>query len=113
MNKEGFAIVSAFKRLPFLLWDGVVIRCDHQNLAYMFGDNRAPTSKAVSQRLWNGVVIRCDHQNLAYMFGDNRAPTSKAVSQRIHGPRVFLGQLPHAIVHIHCDENCWGDLLSR
>ena len=81
MNKEGFAIVSAFKRLPFLLWDG--------------------------------VVIRCDHQNLAYMFGDNRAPTSKAVSQRIHGPRVFLGQLPHAIVHIHCDENCWGDLLSR
>ena len=79
MNKEGFTILSAFKRLPFLLLDGVVIQCD---------------------------------QNLTYMFGANRAPTSKAVSQCLHGPRVFLGQLPHTIVHIHCDENCWGDLPS-
>ena len=47
------------------------------------------------------------------MFGANGEPTSKAVSLRLHGPRVFLGQLPHTIVHIFCDDNCWGDLLSR
>ena len=51
MEKEGFAIVSTFKRLPYLLWGGVAIHCDNRNLAYMFSGNKAPTSKAVAQRL--------------------------------------------------------------
>ena len=51
VDKEGFAIVSTFKRLPYLLWGGVAIHCDHRNLAYIFGVNGAPTSKAVAQRL--------------------------------------------------------------
>ena len=51
MDKQGFAIVSTFTRLPYLLWGGVVIHCEHRNLAYIFGANGAPTSKAVAQRL--------------------------------------------------------------
>ena len=47
VDKEG-TIVSTFKRLPYLLWGGVAI---HRNLAYIFGANGAPTSKAVAQRL--------------------------------------------------------------
>ena len=49
MDKEGFAIVSTFKRLPYLRWGGVTIYCDHRNLANIFGANGAPTSKAVAQ----------------------------------------------------------------
>ena len=32
VDKEGFAIVSTLKRLPYLLWGGVAIHCDHRNL---------------------------------------------------------------------------------
>ena len=46
VNKEGFAIVTTFKRLPYLLWGGVAIHCDLRNLAYIFGANGAPKSKA-------------------------------------------------------------------
>ena len=41
VEKEGFAIVSTFKRLPYLLWGGVAIHCV----------NGAPTSKAVAHRI--------------------------------------------------------------
>ena len=51
VEKEGFAIVSTFNRLPYLLWGGMAIHCNHRNLAYIFGRNGAPTSKAVAQRL--------------------------------------------------------------
>ena len=34
MDKESFAVVSMFKRLPFLLWGGVAIHCGHR-LLYM------------------------------------------------------------------------------
>ena len=51
VDTEGFAIVSTFKRLPYLLWGGVAIHCDHRNLAYIFGANGAPTSRAVAQLL--------------------------------------------------------------
>ena len=44
-------IVSTCKRLPYLLWGGMAIHCDHRNLAYISGANGAPTSKAVAQRL--------------------------------------------------------------
>ena len=50
VDKEGFAIVSTFKRLSYLLWGGVVIQCDHWNLTYVFSANGAPTSKSVAQR---------------------------------------------------------------
>ena len=50
-DKEGFAIVSTFKRLSFLLWCEVVIHGDHRNLAYIFVANGAPTSKTEAQRL--------------------------------------------------------------
>ena len=51
VDKEGFAIMSTFKRLPYLLWGGVAIDCDLPNLAYSFSANGAPTSKAVAQHL--------------------------------------------------------------
>ena len=51
MDMEGFAIVSTLKRLPYLLWGGVTIHGDQRNLAYIFGANGAPTSKAAAQRL--------------------------------------------------------------
>ena len=35
VDKEGFAIVSTFKRLPYLLWGGVAIPCDNRKLAYI------------------------------------------------------------------------------
>ena len=33
VDKEGFAIVSMFRRLKYLLWGGVCIHTDHRNLA--------------------------------------------------------------------------------
>ena len=51
MDKDGFAIVSTFKRLSYLLYGGVTIYCDHRNRAYIFSANGAPTSKAAAQRL--------------------------------------------------------------
>ena len=42
MDKEGFAIVSTFKRLPCLLWGGVAVHCDHRNLAYIFVRTERP-----------------------------------------------------------------------
>ena len=51
VDKEGFAIVSTFRRLPYLLRGGVAIHCDHRDLAYVFGANGTPTSQAVAQRL--------------------------------------------------------------
>ena len=42
MDKEGFAIVSTFKRLPYLLWGRVAVHCDHRNLAYTFVRTERP-----------------------------------------------------------------------
>ena len=36
VDKKGFAIVSTFRRLEYLLWEGVRIYTDHRNLAYIF-----------------------------------------------------------------------------
>ena len=36
VDKEGFVIVSTFRRLEHLLWGGVRIYTDHRNLAYVF-----------------------------------------------------------------------------
>ena len=71
MDKEGFAVVSTFKRLPYLLWGGVAIHCDHRNLAYVFGANGAPTSKAVAQRLqgWRVLVGQFPY-TIVHIIGD-------------------------------------------
>ena len=53
VDKESFAILSAFQRVPYLLWDGSNIFCDHRNLAYIFSPQSCGValSKAASQRL--------------------------------------------------------------
>ena len=53
VDKEGFAIVSTFRRLEHLLWNGVHIFTDHRNLAYIFNPEACVTSvsKALAQRL--------------------------------------------------------------
>ena len=56
-DKEGSAIMSTFKRLPFLRWGSVALLCDHRNLAYIFGVNGAPTSKPVAQCLQGWCVF--------------------------------------------------------
>ena len=83
VDKEAFAILSAFQRVPYLLGDGVDIFCDHRNLEYIF------ISKAC------GVTL------------------SKAASQRLSRWRACLAQFSYVIQHIPGAENHWGDLLSR
>ena len=59
VDKEGFAIVSTFKRLDYLFWNGVNIYCDHRNLAYICRPAATGvTSKAAAQRLqgWSAYI---------------------------------------------------------
>ena len=42
VDKEGFAIVSTFPRLPYLLWGGVAMHWDHRNLAYILVRTERP-----------------------------------------------------------------------
>ena len=59
IDKEGFAIVSTFRRLEPSGWYGVQIFTDHRNLAYSFDPEACVTSvsKALAQRMegWKGV----------------------------------------------------------
>ena len=61
VDDEAFAVSSAFQRVPYLLWDGVDIFCDHRNLAYIFSPKACGVtlSKAASQRLsgWRACRI--------------------------------------------------------
>ena len=41
IDKEGFAIVSTFRRLEHFLWNGVHIFTNHRNLAYILTLKRA------------------------------------------------------------------------
>ena len=83
IDKEGFAIVSTFRRLEHLLWNGVHIFTDHRNLAYIFDPEACVSS------------------------------VSKALAQRLEGWKGVLGQYRYTICHIPGDRNAWGDLLSR
>ena len=83
VDKEAFAVVSTFKRLDYLLWNGVDIFCDHRNLAYIF--HPGATGKS----------------------------PSKAAAQRLQGWGAYIGQFRYSIVHIPGAKNSWGDLLSR
>ena len=53
IDKEGFAIVSTFRRVEHFLWNGVHSFTDHRNLAYIFDREACVTSvsKALAQRL--------------------------------------------------------------
>ena len=53
IDKEGFAIVSTFRRLEHFLWNGVHIFTDHRKLPYIFDTEACVTSvsKALAQRL--------------------------------------------------------------
>ena len=72
-EKEGFSIVSTFKRLPYLFWGGVAIRCDHRHLAYILCSNGAPTSKSLHQRLpgWRVFLAQFPY-TIVHVPGDNR-----------------------------------------
>ena len=79
VDKEAFAIVSTFRRLEHLLWNGVHIFTDHRNLAYIFNPGACVTS------------------------------VSKALAQRLEGWKGVLGQYRYTICHISGDRNAWGD----
>ena len=83
VDKEGYAIVSTFKRLEYLLWDGVHIFTDHRNLAYIFDPEACVSAVA------------------------------KTTAQRLDQWKAVLGQYDYTIRHISGERNCWGDLLSR
>ena len=59
-DKECFAIVSTFRRLEYLLWNGVRIHTDHRNLAYIFNPEACVSSvaKTTAQRFdqWKAVL---------------------------------------------------------
>ena len=83
IDKEGFAIVSTFRRLEHFLWNGVHVFTGHRNLAYIFDPEACETS------------------------------VSKALAQRLEGWKGVLGQYRYTICHTPGDRNAWGDLLSR
>ena len=55
VDKEGFAIVSTFRRLEYLMRGGVRIYTDHRDLAYIFEPAACVSSvpKTAAQRLEN------------------------------------------------------------
>ncbi|CAN0089669.1 unnamed protein product [Sphacelaria rigidula] len=65
IDKKGFAIVSTFRRLEHLSWNGVHIFTDHRNLAYIFNPEACVTSvsKVMAQRLegWKGYRYTICH----------------------------------------------------
>ena len=83
VDKEGFALVSTFHRLEYLMWGGVRIYTDHRNLAYIFNPEACVSS------------------------------VSKAATQRIENWKMVLSQYDYVIMHITGERNCWGDSLSR
>jgi len=77
MDKEGFAIVSTFRRLEYLLWGGVHIHTDHRNLAYIFNPEVCVSS------------------------------VPKTTAQRLEHWKAVLGQYDYTIQHIESERNCW------
>lgn len=58
VDKEGFAMVSTFRRFEYLLWGGVQIHTHHGNLAYVFNPEAGVSSvpKMKAPRLENSSV---------------------------------------------------------
>ena len=57
VDMEGFAMVTTFKRLEYLLWNGVHIYTGHRSLAYIFDPEACVSSVArtTAQRLEGGI----------------------------------------------------------
>ena len=83
MDQQSFATLSAFQGVPYLLWDGSNIFCDHRNLAYIFSPQSC------------GVTL------------------GKTASQRLAGWYACINQFSYVIHHIPGEDNHLGDLLSR
>ena len=83
VDKESFAMVSTFKGLEYLSWNGVHIYTDHRDLAYIFDSEAGVSSVA------------------------------KTTAQSLDHWKVVLGQYDYTIMHIARDRHCLGDLLSR
>ena len=83
VDKKGFAMVSAFKWLEYVLWNGVYIYTDHKNLAYIFDPDACVSSVA------------------------------KMTTPRLDQWRAVLAQYDYTIMHIAGDRNFWRDLLSQ
>ena len=64
-DKEGFSIANAFKRLEYLLWNGVHIYTDYRNLGYIFDPEAwvSSVAKTTAQRLdqWKAVLGQYDY----------------------------------------------------
>eukprot|EP00752_Nemacystus_decipiens_P002231 g2116.t1 len=75
IDKECVAIVSTFRRLEYLLWNGVRIHTDHRNLAYIFNPEACVSSvaKTTAQRLdqWKAVLGQYDY-TIEHIQGDVR-----------------------------------------
>ena len=82
VDKEGFAIVTTFRRWEYLLWGGVRIDTDQRNLAYIFEPE-------------------------AYVPS---APKTSA--QRLDNWKMVLAQYDYMTMHISDERNCWEDLSS-
>ena len=83
VDKEGFTIVSTFRRLEYLLWGGVRIYTDHRSLAYIFELEARVSS------------------------------VPKTGAQRLENWKMMLAQYHYTIMHIYGESKCWRDLLSR
>ena len=83
VDKEACAMLSVYRRLSYLLWDGFDIFCNQRTLAYIF----SPVACA--------------------------ATLSKSTSQRPLNWRTSMSEFLYVIRHIPGAENHWGDLGSR
>ena len=83
VDMEGFAMVTTFKRLEYLLWNGVHIYTDHKNLAYIFALEAYVSSVA------------------------------ETAEQGMDQWRAVLRKYDYTIMHIAGDRNCCDDLLLR
>ena len=84
MDKEGFAIVSMFHRLEYLLWGEVRIHANHRDLAYIFEPEACASSMP------------------------------KTAAERLESWKVVLARYDYTIVHICGERDyCWDDPLSR
>ena len=72
-------MMSSFKWLEYLLWNGVHIYIDHRNLARIFDPEACVSS------------------------------VTKATAQRLDQWKAILGQYDCTIMRIAGDRNCWGD----
>ena len=87
VDKEGFAIVSTFRRVEYLLYGG-----DHRNLAYIFEPDACVSSvpKTTAQRLdnWKMVLVQYDY-TIMHISGEHSC-RGDLLSRWIDIPAVAL-----------------------